>query len=236
MTRNFIVVDIETTGISPENNCITEIGGLKIIDGQKVDTFSMLINPQTQVTPEITRITGLTNAMLDDQPTIDVVLPKFLEFNEDLPLLGQNILFDFSFLKMNANRLGYEFERGGMDTLQMANYYLPDLRSKSLTSLIDYFDINRELAHRAYHDAQATFEVYEFFYKDYRKEGEDLLFTERPLRWKPKKSSPITPKQKSFLLSLINKHMMFEDLDIEKLTKSEASRYIDNILFTKGRG
>ncbi len=236
MTKDFVVVDIETTGISPENNCITEIGALKIIDGQRVDTFSMLINPQTHVTPEITRITGLTNKMLDDQPTIDVVLPEFLAFNDGLPLLGQNILFDFSFLKMNAIRLGYKFERGGMDTLQMANYYLPDLRSKSLTSLIAYFEINRELAHRAFHDAQATFEVYRYFFNDYRKEGEDLLFTQRPLRWKPKKVSPITLKQKSYLESLIRKHKVFEELDIDKLTKSEASRYIDKIIFLKGRG
>lgn len=236
MTRSFVSVDIETTGISPVQNAITEIGALKIIDGEIVDTFSMLVNPEATVTPEITRITGLTNAMLDDQPVIAEVLPKFLEFNDNLPLLGQNILFDYSFLKMNANQLGYDFEREGLDTLRLASYYVPDLPSKSLTSLIDYFDIDRELAHRAYHDAKATFEVYQYFKKDYMKPGEESMFTAVPLRWKPKKTSPITPRQKSYLTSLIEKHGIYQDINIDSLTKSEASRYIDKILFTKGRG
>ena len=235
MTDDYIVVDIETTGIDPVQNAITEIGAIKIRSGEIVGTFSKLINPQALVTPQITAITGLTNDILAGEPVIEDVLPEFLRFNEELPLLGQNIMFDYSFLKVNANRLGYAFERNGMDTLKLANYYLPDLKSKSLGALIDFFEIERELAHRAYHDAKATYEVFRFFKEDYRKQGEDILFEAKPLHYRPQKTSPITPRQKSYLQSLILKHGVYLDLDLDRLTKSEASKYIDSIIFTKGK-
>jgi len=234
MSRAFVVVDIETTGISPTACMITEIGALKIVNDEVVDRFSELINPQARVSEEITRITGLTNAMLDNQPTIEEIMPKFMAFNEGLPLLGHNVLFDYSFLKYHSQKLGFEFERKGMDTLKLAAYYLPDLKSKSLAALIDYFDINREMAHRAFHDAKATYEVYRFLKDQYMKAGESYLFEPTPLHWKAKKVSPITPKQIKFLKALIEKHQMFTDIDVESLTKSEASRHIDRILFTKG--
>jgi len=235
MKSSFVVVDIETTGISPEVNMITEIGALKIVNDKIVGEFSQLINPHATITPEITALTGLTNERLMHEPTIEEVLPEFLAFNEDLPLLGHNILFDYSFLKYQANKIGHDFERTGIDTLRLASYYVPDLRSKSLASLIEFFDIQREIAHRAFHDAKATYEVYRYFKDKYMRENEEAMFLPFPLRWKPKKQSPITSKQKSFLAALIKKHQMYTDVNIDELTKSEASKYIDKILFTKGR-
>lgn len=235
MKNSFIVVDIETTGISPTSNAITEIGALKVIDDQIVGEYSQLINPEALVTPEITGITGLTNEMLKDKPVLKDVFKEFLNFSEDLPLLGHNILFDYSFLKYHGNQLGYDFERHGLDTLRLASFYLPDLQSKSLTSLIDYFDIDRAFAHRAFHDAKATYEVFRYLKDEYRKPGEEAMFTPYPLRWRPKKSSPITQRQKSYLQALIVKHDVYKELEVDSLTKSEASRYIDKILFTYGR-
>lgn len=230
MKDNFLVVDIETTGISPEMNTITEIGAIKVIDNKVVGHYSQLINPEAVVTAKITEITGLTNEILKDEPVLDEVYGEFLEFAEDLPLLGHNITFDFSFLKYQGNQRGYTFERSGIDTLYLASNFVPELRSKSLTSLISHYKIQREMAHRAYHDALATYELYLIFKDKFMNECNEEYFMPKPLYWKAKKSSPITPKQKSFLSSLIRKHQMFTDIEVDKLSKSEASRYIDRIL------
>lgn len=227
---NFIVVDIETTGISPEMNTITEIGAIKVINNEVVGTYSQLINPEAVITAKITEITGLTNEILKDEPILDDIYSEFLEFAEELPLVGHNIIFDFSFLKYQGNCRGYEFERSGIDTLFLASNFVPELRSKSLTSLIAHYGINREIAHRAYHDALATYELYLIFKEQYMNEFNKEYFLPKALFWKPKKSSPITPKQKSFLTSLIRKHNMFNNIQVDQLTKSEASRYIDQIL------
>lgn len=235
MISSLIVLDIETTGISPEYHRITEIGAIKVVDDVIVDTYSQLINPESIVTEEITRITGLTNAMLDSQPTLDEVYPEFLRFCEDYPILGHNIIFDFSFLKHHGNSLGYRFEKNGLDTYPLAHRFLPDLKSKSLTSIIAYMGIERELAHRAYHDAKATYEVFYKFKTEYATANDMDYFIPKPLHWKGKKQSPITDKQKNFLSSLIRQHGMFTEVDINGLTKSQASRYIDRILFLKGR-
>jgi len=234
MKTDFIVLDIETTGISPTSNMITEIGAIKVINNQIKDNYSQLINPEAFVSEQITKITGLTNDILKDQPKLFQVFDSFNLFCEDLPILGHNIMFDFSFLKYHGNLLGYPFEKKGIDTYRLATYYLPDLKSKSLTSLIDYFDISRQIAHRAYHDALATYEVYKMFASEYKKPGEDYLFEPVTLVWKPQKTSPITPKQIAFLSALVEKHHMYESIDVKSLTKSEASRYIDRILFEKG--
>lgn len=231
MKNSFLVVDIETTGISPTMNTITEIGALKVIDDQVVASYSQLINPQATVTQEITNITGLTNEMLEDKPVLADVFGEFITFSENLPLLGHNIMFDFSFLKYHGNILGYDFERKALDTYKLASYYVPDLRSKSLSSLIEFFNIDREHAHRAYHDAKATYELFRIFKDEYMKQGEEVLFTPSVLHWKAKKTSPITPRQKSYLTALIKQHQVVLDIQVDSLTKSEASRFIDQILF-----
>ncbi len=235
MKSSLIVVDIETTGISPEYHRITEIGAIKVVEDEIVGTYSQLINPEAIVTEEITRITGLTNAILESQPTLGEVYSEFYTFCEDLPLLGHNIMFDFSFLKYHGNQLGYRFERSGVDTYPLAHRYLPELKSKSLTSIIAYMGIEREIAHRAFHDAKATYEVFAKFKSEYATTDDGSLFLPKPLHWRAKKQSPITDKQKNFLSSLIRQHHIFTEVDVAGLTKSEASRYIDRILFLKGR-
>ncbi len=230
---NYVVVDIETTGINPTSNYITEIGAVKIIDGQVKKQYSQLINPKVSISPQITQITGIDNAMVENAPSFEEVIPEFLTFVEDLPLIGHNILFDFSFLKYHCQQCGYAFEHTGIDTLEIAKLCLPALKSRSLTYLIEHFEIEREKAHRAYHDALATYELFEVFKKEFS-DMDQKIFDPKPLHWRAKKSSPITPRQKSYLNALIKKHRVFEDVAVEALTKSEASQYIDRIRFLKG--
>ena len=231
--REYIVVDIETTGIDPTCHFITELGAVKIKDGQIIKEYSQLINPGVQISKQITDITGIDNTMVANAPIFTQVIDDFLDFIENHPIIGHNILFDFSFLKYHCQQAGYAFERYGIDTLAIAKKCLPDIQSRSLTYLIQYFNIQREKEHRAYHDALATYELYEIFKKRYV-ENKSELFIEKPLHWRPKKKMPITPKQQAYLSALIKKHKLFEELDVSQLSKSEASRYIDRIRFLKG--
>ena len=232
--KDYVCVDIETTGISPQWSHIIEIGALKVRDGEVVDTFSQLIDPQREIPEEITTLTGITTEMVKGEPTIDEVLPEFLDFAENYFLLGHNIRFDYSFLKQNAMNLDLDFQKSGMDTLRIARAKCPQLKSRSLDFLCEHYGINDENHHRAFNDAKVTSELYLHFYDMFRQDSPEL-FQPVQFSYKPKKSSPITSKQKKYLLALISYHNLDIDYDIDKLSKSEASRKIDLIISTKGK-
>ncbi len=232
--RDYVCVDIETTGISPQHAQIIEIGALKVRDGEVVDTFSQLIDPGVSVPPEITALTGITTEMVKGQPAIDEVLSDFIAFAGDDLLLGHNVRFDYSFLKQNAVNLNLEFSKSGMDTLRIARAKCPELKSRSLDFLCEHFCINDENHHRAFNDAKVTSELYLMFYDMFRDDNPEL-FQPKEFVYKPKKSSPITEKQKKYLLALVSHHNLVVEYDIDKLSKSEASRKIDQIISTKGK-
>ena len=98
LSQTFVVFDIETTGFSNTNDKITEIGAVKIENFKVVDKFSELINPQKDISYKIQELTGITNDMVKDKPTIDEVLPKFIEFIGDSVLVAHNAEFDMSFI------------------------------------------------------------------------------------------------------------------------------------------
>ncbi len=232
--RDYTCVDIETTGISPQHAQIIEIGALKVRDGEVVDTFSQLIDPGVSVPAEITALTGITTDMVEGEPSIAIVLPEFIDFAGDDLLLGHNVRFDYSFLKQNAMDLNLEFAKSGMDTLRIARAKCPDLQSRSLDFLCEHYGINDENHHRAFNDAKVTSELYLMFYDMFREDNPEL-FQPKEFIYKPKKSSPITEKQKKYLLALISHHNLVVEFDINELSKSEASRKIDQIISTKGK-
>lgn len=233
--RDYIVLDIETTGISPDFAMITEIGAAKVINGELTQSYKQLINPGVKIPPKITEITGIDDPMVKDQPKIDEVLSGFIDFCEDYPILGHNIMFDYSFLKTNAKRLGLTFEKSGLDTLTLTRHFFERQPSYSLTNLIKVCGIDRENAHRAFDDAFATHELYELVYEKYYTHDTRFNFEPKPLLYKPKKQSSITEKQKKFLNSLIRQHSLAVDYQVDDLSKSEASKKIDGILREYGR-
>ncbi len=232
--RDYVCVDIETTGISPQHAQIIEIGALRVRDDEVVDTFSQLIDPGLSVPNGITALTGITTDMVKGEPAIDIVLPEFIDFAGDDLLLGHNVRFDYSFLKQNAMNLNLEFAKSGMDTLRIARAKCPDLQSRSLDFLCEHYGINDENHHRAFNDAKVTSELYLMFYDMFRDDNPEL-FQPKEFIYKPKKSSPITDKQKRYLLALISHHNLVVEYDINELSKSEASRKIDQIISTKGK-
>ncbi len=230
-----IVFDIETTGFYPESHKITEIGAIKIKNGQILETYSQLINPQVPIPQEIVNLTGITSALVENMPTIEEVLPKFIDFCEDYPIMGHNILFDFSFIKTNAQQQKLRFERLGLDTLAIARILLPRLEKRSLTYLCEHYQIERAQAHRAYDDAMATYVLYTKMKDEFYNEMNEALFVPKPIHWRPQKQEPISLKQEKFLQDLIKRHDLVLVKPIKEYSKSEASKEIDTILFQYGK-
>ena len=234
LPNSYVVVDLETTGLQPAKDRILEIGAVKVEKGVVKDTFSTFINPRMAIPAYIQALTGITQDMVKDAGTAEQAFYEFLDFCGDAVLMGHNLMFDYSFLKHQAANLKIPFERKGLDTLKIARGILPELESRSLTSLCEYFQINREHAHRAFHDALATHEVYEQL-KAKAGEGQEKLFVPLPLLYKAKKQGPITNSQKAYLNDLVKYHKISLDVEIDSLTKNEASRKIDNIISEYGR-
>ncbi len=232
----FTAIDIETTGLGPEKAKIIEIGAVKFEDGVEKEVFSTLVNPQTAGIPErITELTGITDEMVKDAPGEAEAMKALLRFLEgETVLLGHNVLFDFSFLKVAAGRLGKEFEYYGLDTLSMARRCHPELPSKALSDMCEVYGIINEHAHRACEDACTAAKLYFLLEKRFGEENKEC-FEPKHLYYKPKKTEPVTKRQISYLQGIIAMHGLDLTPDYMTLTKSEASRLIDNLLSKYGR-
>ena len=155
----FVVFDTETTGSGREDRLI-EIGAVKLKGGQIVDRYSQLVNPERAIPGPITRLTGITTAMVYDQPTVDQVLPSFFEFCGDAVLVAHNLAFDWRVLGQECVRVGLELpEFPLLCTLRLSRRLLPTLPSKGLKALSVHFKVTLESHHRALADATATAEV-----------------------------------------------------------------------------
>lgn len=233
MLKSYVAFDLETTGLSVEENCIIEFGALKVRDGAVADRFMTFVKPEEEITERITEITGITNAMTEDAPPIEQVMKAFVDFCGDDVLIGHNLLFDFSFAKKYAGRCGYSFEKKGIDTLKIARTVCTGVVSKSLGSLCDYYGIVNDQAHRAYHDALATAKLYQTL-AHYYENGHEALFAPSPLIYKEKKVQPATPKQKAYLKELIKYHKIDFNEDMDAMTRSQMSKAIDKIILNHG--
>ena len=157
----FVVFDIETTGLSKENESITEIGAVKVQDGKIIDRFSTFVNPERPIPSEITKLTGITDEMVADAPVITEILPKFLEFCRDAVLVAHNANFDTGFIRLNAERkCGIEVKNTILDTLELSRALLPDLKKHKLNIICEHLGVSLEGHHRAVNDAEATAEVF----------------------------------------------------------------------------
>ncbi len=233
MIKDYVALDVETTGLNPAEDRIIEIGLVKVIDGVIKEKYSMLINPQTVISERITLLTGITQDMVEGKPVISDIIGEVMEFIGDLPILGHNVIFDFGFIKKAAVNNGYRFERSGIDTLKLARRLLPDVPHKNLEYLCDYFGIDAGNSHRALDDAISAIRLFERLYEIAPADsGFDELIM---LNYNVKKDSPITPAQKNYLKALLEKHTLCHPEDIDTLTKSKASKMIDTIISQYGK-
>lgn len=226
--NTYVCIDLETTGLNPKRDKIIEIGAVKIVDGFEAGRFSTFVNPGVKLENRVTELTGIADRDLENAPYIEDIFSKLLDFIEDHIFLGHRVLFDYSFLKRYAVNNKINFEKKGIDTLKLARKYLTELEHKNLEYLCQYFNIQHR-AHRALDDALATVKLYEILMDKYFNE-EDKLFQGTLLSFNVKRDTPATKAQKERLLRLIKERGLVVNYDVDKLTRSEASRYTDKIL------
>ncbi|MDH3499978.1 MAG: DEDD exonuclease domain-containing protein [Acidimicrobiia bacterium] len=158
----FCVLDLETTGGSPADCEITEMGAVRYRRGELEGTFQTLVNPGTAIPPMITILTGITHAMVIEAPMIDEALPAFLEFIGDAVIVGHNVRFDMSFLNAAAQRLAYDrLPNRTVDTASLGRRLIrSEVRNLKLGTLAAHFRSPVRPNHRALEDAKATAHVF----------------------------------------------------------------------------
>ena len=156
----YCVFDLETTGFSHITEKITEIGIIKIKNGEVIDTFECFVNPEKPIPPEVVEVTHITDDMVKDAETIDKIMPKVLEFMGDSVLVAHNADFDIGFMKYNCEQLGLPFNHTHIDTLRLAKAIFPEFTRYKLGSIADKLGIKVEVAHRALDDVKTLVAVF----------------------------------------------------------------------------
>ena len=164
LTAEFVAFDLETTGLSHKTDEITEIGAAIYRDGEIVDQFQTFVNPGRPLTQQIIDLTGITDDMLRDAPSIEEVLPKFLEFCGGRPLAAHNADFDVSFILAACRRLGISYEPTYLDTLILAQNLLPELGKYKLNIVAEALNLPEFNHHRAVDDGMTVAHMLRHFF------------------------------------------------------------------------
>ncbi len=172
---DFVVFDIETTGFSPVNNRIIEIGAVKVSGGEISDRFSTFVNPDVPIPFEIEKLTGINDSMVIEAPFIEKVLPEFLAFCGDAVLVAHNANFDMSFIRENALRQNIRKQFTYVDTVGIARILLPHQAKHTLDAVAKTMGVSLENHHRAVEDAEATAEIFVKFIPMLKEAGADTL-------------------------------------------------------------
>ncbi|MBQ4556634.1 MAG: PolC-type DNA polymerase III [Clostridia bacterium] len=160
LNGEFIVFDIETTGLSVANCGITEIGAVKIKGSEIIDRFNIFVNPEMPIPQNIVELTGITDDMVKDAPKIDEAIPQFFEFCGDLTLIAHNANFDTSFIRAAAEKLKIPFKNPYLDTVALSRFANPELKKHKLDILADYYKLGDFNHHRACDDAEMLAHIY----------------------------------------------------------------------------
>ncbi len=156
---DYVVFDLETTGLDVMNNGITEIGAVKIKNGKIAEQFTTLVKPDYPITDEIVKLTGITEELVKDAPKISSVIPDFMKFIEGTIIVAHNAEFDTKFIKRFAGAEEYELKNKIIDTVELARANLPFLKKHDLHTVAEHFGIAFH-HHRALSDAYATAEAF----------------------------------------------------------------------------
>lgn len=237
---SYVVIDLEMTGLSPKTDRIIEIGAVKVKDSAIVQTFGTLVDPHRPIPERVQTLTGITNDMVKGQMEQDEAMEELLSFLGEELVVGQNVTFDYSFLKQWAVNKRIPLEKQACDTLKLARILLPPEQPKNLEALCEHFGIPREQGHRALDDAIQTARLFERLkqlaaekYPDRR--DYDLLFKPRELIYKAKKQTPATAHQLERLKEYRKRHQLTDEICYEALTRNEVSRMMDRYYATYGR-
>ena len=158
----FIVFDLETTGLNPASEEITEIAAVRVVEGEIRDSFQTYVNPHKPIPPEITELTGISDETVADAPDLDKAVPEFLKWAGEgqYPLVAHNAGFDMGFLRTACQRLGIEREFTSIDTLEMSRLMLPHMHKFKLNILAKELQVGPFEHHRASEDAAVLGRIY----------------------------------------------------------------------------
>ena len=156
LSSSFVVFDLETTGFSPIENRIIEIGAVKVEGGKVTDRFSEFVNPKVPIPFRIEQVTSINDSMVENADPIETVLPRFLAFAEGSVLVGHNVAFDVSFIEENCRREGYSYDFSSVDTLALSRVLLPGIAKFKLDNVAKALDVPLGHHHRAVDDAECT--------------------------------------------------------------------------------
>ncbi len=171
--------------------------------------------------------------MVEAAPDIGDIIAGIVDFCEGLPLLGHHVIFDYGFLKRAAVNHGIAFEKSGIDTLKLCRRLMPEGESKSLAAACAFFKIERKGAHRALEDAEDAHRLYQALMRRFLDRKE--IFAAEPMIYKVKKEQPASKKQKEDLRYLLKYHKIDVPVEIDYLSRNEASRLKDQIISQYGR-
>lgn len=158
---DYVLVDIETTGLSPTKDEIIEIGAIKVQNNKIIETYNELININRKLPSFITKLTGITDDMIKSGRMPTLVLKEFVDFTQNNIIIGHNVNFDLGFLINKCRKyLNYNLDNDYIDTMFLARRLVPDSINYKLGTLAKYFNVSYEGAHRGLKDVQITFEVY----------------------------------------------------------------------------
>ena len=157
----YAIIDVETTGLSPAGEKITEIAIILHDSKQVVDEFSSLVNPEKKIPYRITQMTGITNQMVVDAPKFYEIAKQVVELTNDKIVIGHNVNFDYSFLRHEFKSLGYDFKCKTLDTVKLSRRLIPGRKSYGLGKLCKDLGIENHARHRATGDALATTKLFE---------------------------------------------------------------------------
>ena len=159
---DYIVFDLETTGFDPSDDEIIEIGAIKYKNNNLIDKFNVLIKPKGRLPKEIIELTGITEEMLKNCESIEKILPKFIKFIEDYPLVAHNSSFDLRFIENNLKNLELEMIKNkNIDTLYLSRINIKDVPNHRLETLKKYFKLNNS-SHRSIEDCYVTNHIYQY--------------------------------------------------------------------------
>lgn len=158
---DFVSIDLETTGLSPAYDEIIELGAVRYRNGLAVASFSQLVKPTSPIDEFIESLTGITNEMLVNAPTLAGTMPRFIDFIGNDIVVGHNVHFDVNFIYDNCLALGLPpFSNDFVDTMRIARRLYPEWPNHKLDTIISHLQLDDRDLHRAENDAQLTAEAY----------------------------------------------------------------------------
>ncbi|MBR4824600.1 MAG: exonuclease [Spirochaetaceae bacterium] len=229
--KEYTVIDIETTGLSPQYDSIIELSALKVNDNNITDSFSELVNPGFKIDSFITELTGITNEMLKTANKIDKVLPKFIDFIGTSHLVGHNINFDINFIyDACISVLKKPLKNNFTDTMRISRRFLKELSHHRLSDVASFYNVSYEGAHRALNDCKITKECFtklqENILKEYKSIDEFIKLSSTKGNCSCKISDIVSTKEEfDESHPLFGKYCVFTGT-LEKMVRKDAMQIV----------